>query len=427
MQPYFQEYVKIRNLYFTFFIRVTNQGFQRKKIYKKALYLYSIYQKTKLMKAESISAKSTAALESSLLKLLKDGLRPTLGIVFCSSKQDFEEISHVFNTYDIDLLGCTTAGEINNGTLSEHSISCLLIEMSREHYRLNFIKNTEGVIATGAQLRQFAHEAFENPAMIVCSAGVLNDGEQVVAGLKMNATREIPLFGGLAGDDLQILNTYIFTRTENTNNGMAALVFDNDKIEVKGLATSGWEALGAENTVTKAKGNIIQTINNEPALDFFIRFFGDKEEIDVKGKPLSTVSAQYPLQVMRDDTDYAVLRSPIYGDEETRSLTLVGSIKEGDKFRFSISPGIEVIEKTVAEFQSFKNEIPEADALILFSCKGRHAALGPFMEDEIQGIHQHWNKPMIGFLSYGEIGNMQNGICEFHNETCCLVVIKERN
>ena len=127
------------------------------------------------------------------------------------------------------------------------------------------------------------------------------------------------------------------------------------------------------------------------------------------------------------DTDYAVLRSPIYGDENNRSLTLVGSIKEGDKFRFSISPGIEVIEKTVAEFQSFKNEIPDVDALILFSCKGRHAALGPFIEDEIKGIYEQWNKPMIGFLSYGEIGNLGNGVCEFHNETCCLVTIKERN
>lgn len=378
------------------------------------------------MKAKSIISRSTTALESNLLNLLKDGYRPTLGIVFCSSKQDFEEISAIFDNCGIDLLGCTTAGEITDDTLTEDSISCLLMDVSKEKYSLCFTENTEGVVETGQTLRQFAHNAFNNPAMIVCSAGILNDGEMVVAGLKKEGGAEIPLFGGLAGDDLQILNTYIFTRTESTNNGMAAIVFDNDKIEINGLATSGWEALGSENTVTKAKDNTIYTINNEPALDFFVRFFGDKDDMDVKGKPLSTISAQYPLQVMKD-TDYAVLRSPIFGDEHNRSLTLVGSIKEGDKFRFSISPGIEVIEKTVKEFQTFKNEKPDVDALILFSCKGRHAALGPFIEDEIKGIYDQWNKPMIGFLSYGEIGNMGNGICEFHNETCCLVTIKEKN
>lgn len=378
------------------------------------------------MKAKSIISKSITSLESNLLNLLKDGYRPTLAIVFCSSKQDFKEISAIFDNCGIDLLGCTTAGEITDDTLSDNSISCLLMDVSKDKYRLCFTKNTGGVVETGQALRQFAHEAFENPAMIVCSAGILNDGEQVVAGLKKNGSCEIPIFGGLAGDDLEIINTYIFTRTEHTNNGMAAIVFDNDKVEIHGLATSGWEALGTENTVTKAKGNIIYTINDEPALDFFVRFFGDKEDMDMKGKPLSTVSAQYPLQVMRD-TDYAVLRSPIYGDEDNRSLTLVGSIKEGDKFRFSISPGIEVIEKTVAEFESLKNEIPDVDALILFSCKGRHAALGPFMEDEIKGIYEQWQKPMVGFLSYGEIGNLGNGVCEFHNETCCLVTIKEKN
>ncbi|WP_394758777.1 FIST signal transduction protein [Flavobacterium sp.] len=378
------------------------------------------------MKAKSIISRSTTSLESNLLNLLKDGYRPTLGIVFCSSKQDFKEISSIFDNCGIDLLGCTTAGEITDDTLTENSISCLLMDISKDKYRLHFVRNTEGVLETGSTLRQFAQEAFTNPAMIVCSAGVLNDGEKVVEGLRQGTQREIPLFGGLAGDDLQILNTHIFTRKEYTNDGMAAIVFDNDKVEIKGLATSGWEALGSENTVTHAQGNTIYTINNEPALDFFVRFFGAKEDMDMKGKPLSTVSAQYPLQVMRD-TDYAVLRSPIYGDENNRSLTLVGSIKEGDKFRFSISPGIEVIEKTVAEFQSFKNEIPDVDALILFSCKGRHAALGPFIEDEIKGIYEQWNKPMIGFLSYGEIGNLGNGVCEFHNGTCCLVTIKERN
>jgi hypothetical protein len=378
------------------------------------------------MEAKSIISRSTTALESRLLNLLRDGYRPTLGIVFCSSKQDFKEISWIFNNCGIDLLGCTTAGEITNDTLSDESISCLLMDISKEKYSLCFIKNTEGVVETGEALRQFAKNSFENAAIIVCSAGIMNDGEQVVAGLKKGQNKEIPIFGGLAGDDLQIINTYIFTRTEYSNNGMAALVFDGDKVEINGLATSGWEPLGSENTVTKATGNTIYTINNEPALDFFVRFFGDKDEMDVKGKSISTVSAQYPLQVMREDTDYAVLRSPIYGDEEKRSLTLVGSVKEGDKFRFSISPGVEVIDKTIAEFEIFKNEKPDVDALLLFSCKGRHAALGPFIEDEIKGIYDHWQKPMIGFLSYGEIGNMGNGICEFHNETCCLVTIKEK-
>ena len=377
------------------------------------------------MKVESFFSNTPSALEDKMIDLFKNGYRPTLGFVFCSPMQDITEISCIFDRFGVDLLGCTTAGEIVDDTLLESSIATLLMDVSRECFRPIFVNNTEGVIATGQAIRNFADNVFENPAIITCSGGVLNDGEQIVAGLTQFSSREIPIFGGLAGDDLNIINTFVFNQTEATNNGMAAVVFDGDKIEIKGLATSGWRALGTYHTVTKAEGNVIHTINNVPALDFFIRFFGSHENANVKDKPISTISAQYPFQIRRTD-DYSVLRSPILGDEEKRTLTLVGSIKEGDQFRFSISPGLEVIENTIVEFSQFSQEIPEADALLLFSCKGRHAALGPFIEDEIKGIYDNWQKPMVGFLSYGEIGNVRNGACEFHNETCSLVIIKER-
>jgi hypothetical protein len=377
------------------------------------------------MKVESFYSQDPSVLEGKMIDFFKGGFRPTLGFVFCSPVQDFKEIGQIFNRFGVDLLGCTTAGEIMNDELYDASISVMLMEMKRENFKTIMVKNTEGVVETARRVRDFAENAFEHPAIITCSGGVLNDGELIVEGLTQYSNKEIPIFGGLAGDDLNIVNTYAFNHETSTKNGIGAIVFNADNVEIKGLATSGWRALGTYHTVTKAEGNVIHSINDVPALDFFIRFFGEHENADVKGKAISTISAQYPFQIKRSD-DYSVLRSPIYGDELKRTLTLVGSIKQGDQFRFSISPGLEVIETTVGEFSSFSQEVPEADALLLFSCKGRHAALGPFIEDEIKGIYDHWQKPMVGFLSYGEIGNVRNGACEFHNETCSLVIIKEK-
>jgi hypothetical protein len=199
---------------------------------------------------------------------------------------------------------------------------------------------------------------------------------------------------------------------------------DTDKIEIKGLAISGWQAIGASNTITKAQGNLIETINDQPALDFFLKFFGSYDSVsDSRGQNISTMSAQYPFQMQRN-TETTVLRVPLTVSEKDRTIRLTGSVTTGDKFKFSISPGTEIAEQTVLEFENFKDGIEMPDALLLFSCKGRHAALGPFLEDEITGIYEHWNKPMIGFLSYGEFGNLKNGICEFHNETCCLVTLR---
>jgi hypothetical protein len=377
------------------------------------------------MRTKTLKSMNTADLSRQLSDAIPNAGLYTIAFIFCSPEHDLKTISHVFDNLDIDLVGCTTAGEILNEELHESSIVCMLLNLNRAHYHIKTFVNTLGVFETSQEARRYAETCFTNPAMLVSSAGVFNDGEQVVAGLKEGFDREFPIFGGLAGDNLNVINTFVFSRKDVVENGLLIVVFNNDKIQLNGLATSGWQAIGAYHTVTKAKGNTIYTINNEPALDYFIKFFGYLDDANVKDKPISTISAQYPLQIRRLGTDYSVLRSPISGSEVDRSLTLVGSVKEGDQFRFSISPGIEVIDQTVNEFERFHEAIPEADALILYSCKGRHAALGPYIEDEIKGIQNHWNKPMIGFLSYGEIGNLNNSTCEFHNETCSLVLIKE--
>ena len=375
------------------------------------------------MRAKSLFLKHTSLLEDQLLNYLKDGYKPTLAILFCSPKQPFEDMIRLFDCYNIDLFGCTTAGEITNDSLAEGSITCLFLDIPKKYYKLHLERNTEGVFSNAKRMRLLIDHAFDNPAVIVCSSGVLNDGEQIVAGLKHGVEREIPIFGGMAGDDLMIENSYIFSTRDITNNGISALIFDGDYIELKGLATSGWEAIGEFNTVTKAEDNVIYSINNVPALDFIHRFLGNTESDNVDN--FSIVSAQYPFQVVKDN-DCEVLRMPIKINAADKSLRLVGSIKEGTKFRFSISPSIDVINKTIDEFKDLKQNMPDAEAMILFSCIGRQSAFGPFLEDEVKGIYNLWKKPMAGFLSYGEIGNLHNGICEFHNETCSLVVIKQK-
>jgi hypothetical protein len=375
------------------------------------------------MKTASISSDNIQDLETQMLDYLKQGNKPTLAIAFCSPNNNLDAMSRLFDTYDIDVLGCTSSGEICNEELSSDSISCMLMDVSRESYRFFMTPNTEGVLQTGQRIRLQADAAFKNPAMIVCSAGVFNDGEKVVEGLKTEC--EIPIFGGLAGDNFQMKETFLFTRTGQSNNGIAAIVFDNDKIELTGSAISGWESLGNMHTITKAQDNVIHTINQEPALDFFIRFFGEEGGVDLTENNLLNISVQYPFQMMRGD-DYSVLRCPIVSDKASRTLTMVSGMKEGDKFRFSISPGVEVVNKTIEEFKKSPLAKTDTDALIMFSCVGRRAALGPFLDDEISGLYNLWEKPMIGFLTYGEIGNLKNGVCEFHNETCSLVLIKEK-
>jgi len=378
------------------------------------------------MQVKTFIANSTAEILPKITSAQSDSFQPNLAIVFCSIHFDFSEVVNIFNELKMDLVGASTAGEIVNDSLYDGIITGFLIEVDKNTYGI-FSGEYEGTnpFSTCSKIGAAVRDRFDNPSVIVMSGGVTIDAEQIVYGLKDGIKREIPIYGGLAADDLQLKMTYSFSNRGVSSNGAVVLAFDSDKIELKGLATSGWEGVGMENTITHAEGNIVYTINGEPAVNAFIKYFGYFNN-DSKGIEVSEISAQYPMQIMREDGT-VILRAPLMSVESNGSLVLAGGVRNGEKFRFSIAPGFEVIDQTIEEFVTWKQDVEEApDALILFSCKGRHAALGPLVEDEIKGIYDFWKKPMVGFFTYGEIGHLKNGVCEFHNETCSLVLLRER-
>ena len=71
-------------------------------------------------------------------------------------------------------------------------------------------------------------------------------------------------------------------------------------------------------------------------------------------------------------------------------------------------------------------EIPEADAVIIFSCAGRFVALGPLINEEIEGMRKVWNVPMAGMFSNAELARATGGNLEMHNLTACVVALKEK-
>ena len=122
------------------------------------------------------------------------------------------------------------------------------------------------------------------------------------------------------------------------------------------------------------------------------------------------------------------MRSVLIQDTADKSLVLTGSVQEGDVFKFCTAPDYEVIENTVTRFADLKASTENSEAIIMVSCGARLAVFGPMLEDEIAEIYQHWNKPMVGFFAFGEIGSTQieNPSCEFHNVTCSLFTLTEK-
>jgi hypothetical protein len=379
------------------------------------------------MEVKTIKGHFFTEFDQSLSSAMHDNFIPDLALVFCSVSQNLNQISKLFHDKGINFIGATTAGEIFGNEVDEKSIAAMLFKFQKPAFKLlskERVNSDSTLKKIGYQIGTEALETYKNPSVIVLSGGMRANGEDLVHGLIESNVPGNQIFGALAGDDLQMENTYVFSNEKITNNGVAAIVFDSDRIRLSGTAASGWESIGTEKVVTKSKGNVVYGIDNNPAIDVFLSYFDKSKERLIENDLVINELAQYPLQIMREN-NYRVLRAPLLADQERGALVFSGTVEEGARIKFSIPPGFDTIETTTNEIVELKDDTPEADALIVFSCKARHQALGPLVEEEIEGIQNAWKAPLIGFFSYGEIGATENHACDFHNETVSLVVLKE--
>lgn len=375
------------------------------------------------MKAKNIYGENIDEIKSKFSASISDGFAPTVAIVFCSIIQDRKALIDFFNEKNIDVFGATTAGEIIDDEVMEQTTVMMLLDMKKENYKIVYEEGGD-TYKISNNLVRLAKKSFSNPSIIIISSGLTIDAEQIIKGAK-DADKNIPLYGGLAGDDLTMKASYVFSNQFESSKGIIALVLDNEKILVQGIATSGWDNIGIEKIITRSDGNIVYTIDDEPAVDVFVKFFKFTESVNNKAEIIAMNFAQYPLQLKKDNGN-VVLRAPLMVDIESKALIFAGGIPQGSKVKFSVPPGFDLIEKTAERISLLKKSISDPDAVLMFSCKARHLALGPMTADEASKIRSIWDKPLIGFFTYGEIGTADNSICDFHNETCSMVIIEEK-
>ncbi len=380
------------------------------------------------MKAISIKGRSTEDIATGLQKSISDGFTPTLAIVFISIKQDREAICELLNRKNIEIFGATTSGEFISEEIEEGSIAIMLMDLDQSFFRILFQETgNSSAYEVSKQTGTEGRKIFENPAFIIASGWLHTDGEQIVAGIEAGIGKEAVVFGGMAGDDLALREPFVFTYGKSSTTGVVALIIDEDKIDIKGIATCGWKPIGITRKITKSVGNVVYTIDDQPALDLVLKYLG--LTMDHESTASSTVvnlGAYYPLQLEREDAP-PVMRTAMLGNIEDRSLICAGNVPQGAKVRFSLPPDFDVIDTVVQECKELKNESqPEADAVIIFSCISRYLSFGVMTSQEIEQVQNVWQSPMVGFFSYGEFGKSKRGKHEFHNNTCCVVVLKEK-
>jgi hypothetical protein len=392
------------------------------------------------MRSKAISGKSPGEIKNALEHSMGDtGLpdrqefRPTIAIVFISIKQDRKAVCEILHNAGIDILGATSSGEFINGHQSVGEIVVLLLDLNKNDYCILFEDIGERTLSDAAEnMAKTALQKFHKPAFILCSTllaanGNMLDGETLIRSIEKTVGPDLNLLSGMAGDDITFTGTYVFTNNQSTDYGMAALVLDETKISLHGMAVSGWKPIGVSRTVTKSEGNLIYSIDHEPALETYLRFLGEeRSSADDQVKFFESIGVHYPFQLERENREPKMC-NPIGYDKEKKALMCESDVPQGSTFRFSTPPDFDIIETVVEKAKELKNEAhADAEALLIFSCAGRLSSLGPMAQEENEGLVNVWKVPMAGLYTYGEFGKAINGKHEFHSTTNSWVALKEK-
>ena len=379
------------------------------------------------MKAKSIKGKSTEEIKSALKQSVADGFKPTLAICFISKSQNRKAICELLDAAGIAIFGCTTNGEFIDEVTEKGSAAILLLDMNKANFQIyiqEYIAGNYREVATG--IAQKAMDKFPTPAFLVGLSHQAVDGEEVLRGFEDVVGTAVNLFGGCAGDDYSFSEQFVFTNGKDSNRAILCIALDEAKLHVKGIATCGWKAIGTEKTVTKSEGNHVYTVDNLPVLDITAKYGGIQNVSPDNQDLLLEIAANLPLQLQREKGD-PVMRPGLLIDWNDHSFYTSGTVPQGSKVKFSVQPDLDVMEKVVKGVENLKaTEMPEADALLIFSCAGRVLSFGPMMNMELEGLKQVWNVPMAGMFSNGELGRATGGNLEMHNLTTCCVALKEK-
>ncbi len=323
----------------------------------------------------------------------------------------------------IHLVGCTTDGEVSSRhSVTQDSVVLALLASDTIEFSSGVGKKvSENGEVAGRMAVESALAASKLPVKL-CIAfpeSLATSAGQVIHGLKDALGSEVPIFGGLAGDQLLFRKTAQFYQNKVLQDSVPVLLL-NGPVKFQWQSALGWKPVGRDGKVTRARGAIIQEIDGRRAIDFYKEHTGGVETWQAM---VANVVAN-PLMVLIDGTYH--LRNVIRFDENSGALVCFADVPEGATVRIGhclrptlLAGAREMLERSLADF-------PHAKFGLYVSCASRRMLLGTQSNRESEGLNVPGAPPFLGFFSYGEFcPEVINGPTQFHNSTLVFLLLGE--
>ncbi len=323
------------------------------------------------------------------------------------------------------LVGCSTGGHVLGEDVVDDEVAALAMKFERTPIKLAHIKVDDhgDSHACGAALgAQIADPDLS--AAFVLSDGLRVNGAQLVAGLVDAVGASVRIAGGLAGDGADFSETLVGLDDDLCSGQVVAIGFYGPAIQVRTGSAGGWDVFGPRRRVTQASGNVLLTLDGEPALDLYERYLGSE------APALPGSGLLFPLKIFDpENPEHDIVRTLLAIDRDARSMTFAGDIPQGWTAQLMRGSHHNLVNGAADAGAQARAKAPlAAQAALLVSCIGRRLLMGQRTGDEIEAAASYLGEetPRAGFYSYGELApHARTDRCELHNQTMTVTTFAE--
>lgn len=382
-----------------------------------------------LIKQEAITGKQ------SLKDLAKASPLPAAGLVLVfGSVKRFDEgklASTLKERYPAaQIIGCTTAGEISADGVFDDSLQITAIQWEKSSMRVADMRvaDMKSSFQTGASLGSTL-KADNLRAVLVFSDGLSVNGTDILKGFQSVLGDEMPIVGGMAGDNAAFTRTLLLHNDKVTDNLVVAIGLYGDHLITASGALGGWKPYGPPRKVTRSDKNVVYEMDGKPALPLYRMYIGEHY-----AKGLPGTGLKFPFAIVGEKgRDVETVRTLLSIDAANNSLTFAGDVPEGETVRLCQTNHDRLVEGAGGAARMVSQSLPEQamqfpGLAICVSCVGRKLVMAEQIADEIHIVKNTLGSQaaITGFYSNGEFcPGSSSDQSVLHNQTMTIGYLAE--
>lgn len=363
---------------------------------------------------------------------LRDVSQPVLAFVFATPGYDLEVLTRALAStlVNVPWAGQQSAGVFTANHFLERGLVVAIISGKDVHAAVGCAGGVDanpreaGTRAVANALEKLGSSAEREAwrTIVLMAEGRQARVDAILRGAVSEAGSLVTWAGGGVGSNLDPALGAEFAHNQVLHDHAVAAVLETVRPAGVGLQ-HGWQPYGPLLMVTHAKKNVVFEIDFDNAFEVYRRIANHRGDA-VTRETFATFAATHPFGIPQAD-GAMIIRDPLRVDNDG-SIHCVGEVPQGALVRVMHGDADSMVASAVAAGAAARTAVDTLVGAIVFDCVTRYTVLGPARRhEELAALRAGIGAtiPIVGCLSFGEIGAPGGGVPKYHNKAALVLAL----